>query len=829
MGKRSTKAIRIALKKFATGSNAYDSAYTSAMQRIESQVPDQVELAKQVLAWIVHAKSQITADELQEALGVEPDEEYFDRDNCPDVDDMVSACAGLVRIDEGTNTIQLVHYTTQEYFERTRHNWFPYAEAMIATTCMAYLSLDQFETLSGLELYKYASLFWGLHARSAQDTLAQVMKFLQRSVQVEQNGDFIHRHHNVELGGTADRKVRRTTALHLAAYFGLEEVAGTFDDLSTYDQSNSEGVTPIMYAAMRNHESVLKLLLARDTSLQCSHAGISPLYLAAYNGHLAIVHLLLGHDPPGQAEDGVNDPLVGAARNGHESIVKLLVKRYVWPSARDTRVLCALLYAARAGHDSTAEYLFETGPGNFVNFAKALESTHLHQAAEQEFKNVLQLLRKGSKQSKSRTTNISTSQESANLLRNLLESDVPSVEFMGDDDGLGTPMRQAAAKGRLGMGKALIELGAEINDQSSTALWLAVEGGYDDFINLLWEHCGDVSIRHVMFQRVLCGALCQKSVYSRAVKALVGTGIDLSRQFYGETAIQIAFRRGHLDAAKVLLEAGVNVDQQDADNGQTLLFTMTLLENRAGVKLLASGGANPNLCNMHGRSPLHVAAKHHKFGYLTIIESLVKAGAELDKRDDWGTTPLHLGCRFRSYGCEKIVKFLLDAGADVNHQDDLGQSPLHMACTNGHTKLVKLLLDHGANVRCSDKHGNTPLHVACRWEDGVPVKMVLDSGSDVSCRIRLGDSPLHQGRWESHEAVVRMLLDAGANVTSQDSKGSTALDDARDQGHGDIVKLLLERGVNEECPARAVKTLPVRLKSDELRHTTTPVSEVLTT
>ncbi|KAH8786634.1 hypothetical protein BGZ57DRAFT_817784, partial [Hyaloscypha finlandica] len=62
-GKRSPKALRAALKSLATGSGAYDYAYEDAMERINSQIKDQKELAKQVLSWITYAKRQLTTTE----------------------------------------------------------------------------------------------------------------------------------------------------------------------------------------------------------------------------------------------------------------------------------------------------------------------------------------------------------------------------------------------------------------------------------------------------------------------------------------------------------------------------------------------------------------------------------------------------------------------------------------------------------------------------------------------------------------------------------------------------------------------------------------------
>jgi hypothetical protein len=61
---------------------------------------------------------------------------------------MVSVCAGsgLVTIDEESGIVRLVHYTTQEYFERTQSTWFLGADDDITTVCITYLSSRTFES-----------------------------------------------------------------------------------------------------------------------------------------------------------------------------------------------------------------------------------------------------------------------------------------------------------------------------------------------------------------------------------------------------------------------------------------------------------------------------------------------------------------------------------------------------------------------------------------------------------------------------------------------------------------------------------------------------------
>ena len=147
------------------------------MERIISQDADSTKLAIRVLSWITRAKRALSPLELQHALGVEVGKLEFNKKNLPEIQDMVSDCAGLVIVDEESDIIRLVHYTTQEYFKRTQERWFLDAKANLAQVCITYLSFDtftygfcpsdeEFETrLQSNPLYDYAARNWGHHIR----------------------------------------------------------------------------------------------------------------------------------------------------------------------------------------------------------------------------------------------------------------------------------------------------------------------------------------------------------------------------------------------------------------------------------------------------------------------------------------------------------------------------------------------------------------------------------------------------------------------------------------------------------------------------------------
>lgn len=116
------------------------------MERINTQQPGFRRLAEKVLSWITCAKRPLTTAELQHALAVVVGDSKLDEDNLERIEIIISVCAGLVTVDEESGIVRLVHYTTQEYFERTNKRWFPNAETDITTIYITYLSFIDFES-----------------------------------------------------------------------------------------------------------------------------------------------------------------------------------------------------------------------------------------------------------------------------------------------------------------------------------------------------------------------------------------------------------------------------------------------------------------------------------------------------------------------------------------------------------------------------------------------------------------------------------------------------------------------------------------------------------
>jgi uncharacterized protein len=93
-------------------------------------------------------------------------------------------------------------------------------------------------------------------------------------------------------------------------------------------------------------------------------------------------------------------------------------------------------------------------------------------------------------------------------------------------------------------------------------------------------------------------------------------------------------------------------------------------------------------------------------GNTDVIRQHIKAGSDLNKKDDYGSTPLHTTTVF---GKTEAALILINAGADINILNADGSTPLHTAAFFCRTEIVKALLEKGADKNVRNNYGSTAL------------------------------------------------------------------------------------------------------------------------
>jgi hypothetical protein len=186
---------------------------------------------------------------------------------------------------------------------------------------------------------------------------------------------------------------------------------------------------------------------------------------------------------------------------------------------------------------------------------------------------------------------------------------------------------------------------------------------------------------------------------------------------------------------------------------------------------------------------LHAASR---WNHLTIVQSLLKHGADVNALGQWKRTPLHIAL---VWGHLEVGRWLLEHGADVNAKQDDLWTPLHLAARNGYFELVRMFLMHHADINAQNDIGHTPLHGASTTGKVNTVRLLLDHGADLKARGKDQSTPLHRASYWGELEVARLLLERGVDVDAEDDKGRTAYQIALKEGHDEIAQLLSVHGV----------------------------------
>jgi uncharacterized protein len=252
-----------------------------------------------------------------------------------------------------------------------------------------------------------------------------------------------------------------------------------------------------------------------------------------------------------------------------------------------------------------------------------------------------------------------------------------------------------------------------------------------------------------------------------------------------KTPLLYAAREGHADIAKLLLDAGANIEKADAD-GVTPLLMAVLNGHTALAQDLITRGANVNVQDWYGQTPLWAAVD---------LRNLDVPGPTRDNGVD----------REAAFA---LIKVLLDKRADPNARtkeyppqrrwvtrlgslswvDFTGQTPFLRAALAGDVKTMRLLLEYHADPNINTFNGTTPLMAAAgmnwtvsqTYDEGPQalleaVKLAQSQGNDVNATNDMGLQAIHGAANRGSNDIIQFLVEKGATLDVADKQGRTPL------------------------------------------------------
>ena len=336
-----------------------------------------------------------------------------------------------------------------------------------------------------------------------------------------------------------------------------------------------------------------------------------------------------------------------------------------------------------------------------------------------------------------------------------------------------TVLMRCTLTGDRGAVEELIARGADVHAKEpstgQTALMWAAANRHSDVARVLLAHGAAVDAR---------------TETTRELRG-IGFGITGSTEFYagGFTPLLFAARHDDVDSARLLLEAGAQVNERAAD-GNTALVLAAMSGHGQFASFMLDRGADPNAAGA-GYTALHAAVLRAD---PALVKALLAKGANPNARMTQGSPVPRQTYQF-----------------DLMAQD-IGATPYALAAKYVEPEIMRILVAAGADPLVPMNNGTTPLlaavGTALRRQPGPP---------SVDRRGRLIAPELIAAEWANEGRVldaVKALIEAGATgaINKANSTGDTALHVAAGNQYKSVLEFLVAQGGDPNIKNKAGQT-----------------------
>ncbi|KAL9016469.1 MAG: hypothetical protein Q9185_006186 [Variospora sp. 1 TL-2023] len=818
-----------------------DKTYGEAMSRINRQDSRRLARAHQVLKLISCAKRPLKLTEMRQALSVRTTDTFLDPEALPKAEAVISTCCGIVVVEEESQIVRLVHYTTEEYFIRKQQH-FRSSEAhrYFCGILIIYLGFTRFSSfalegemtraykrdsrgvatlLTRLEnlrqendLVVYGAENWGYHARQAlshlEDNTSEGSRDLEQLI-----AQYLQKVQNIEYANRILIGIEQERANKFAWEF-------YHTNRFVLDTPSRNRATSLYAAATHGIYPSVKHYLDHGVDVNASGArGKTALHGAARYGHADIVKLLLDHGAAIEIQDVESqNALLWAVHENRLPVARLLLEKGSDPCVMATNMfgnsISALSLAAELGYETMLELLIEYGA--HTADIRQLLGDALIEAAAYGRDSVVRLLTGGAKIWK--------------IPREDLTCAIAYAATRGQDKpvavllnaGVELPLSKASLQPVAAHRRFRGVLGGWEGAEKPLIHWV-VFAGHCDVLALLLEQGADVNTLNPDGNTALVALAQRHHRWSfptndvPVVQQLLEAGTDTTAtdSDCNRTSLQWALLTGKEDMVQLLLDReSLGSASRDRILYLTRIYRLVLNHERKVQFDSVTGDNNDDKLDrlLLEKEAMNLASMVHllyiyvpaRAGCLSVVETFCEWGAALNSACEYGQTAL---LQAVGHGHKEIAQYLIGKGADIGVVDYFGDTPLTTAAKFSMADIVERLLTRANTMGCTPAKQVLvqATFQAINSSKTSTVEILLRFGgaayASFSSDEHQGTTFLHSVTWSRlpRSLVVPMfdtLLQHGADMEAKDKDGNTPLMAAVLEYHFEDAECLLQRGAD---------------------------------
>jgi len=324
-----------------------------------------------------------------------------------------------------------------------------------------------------------------------------------------------------------------------------------------------------------------------------------------------------------------------------------------------------------------------------------------------------------------------------------------------------------------------------------------------------------------------------------------------------ETPIYIASYHGHDKCVAILIRAGANVTVKDKTKDQTSLFVAALRGKKDVVPLLIRAGPETiNMTNRKGWTPVYACCTGKDENHPACLRFLVKEGADVNLPDAAGKTPLEVAVDTNTKASLECLDILVGAGARENIKSAFARlcdaakenkievlnkicedwstqkpsifemktpgvdasTPLYLAAKNNNEMCVLRLLDMGAvKDTVSGANNETAAFVACSSGSKQALEVLINYKANLLLTNKAGCTPAfiaaQAGKYECLDVLIKSATTTTSSTTT--AKGGAAAAASKPPPKAATSPIFTTANKAGVTPIRAAKTAALNAKDNK--------------